>query len=144
MVLLMAANKSPVSLSASITTPFNTPSNETLVTVIDPDNNDTHTITLISQPINGEVTITNNALIYTPKTGFSGTDNFIIKATDQGGLSIDGTVEVMVEAESTTAPPDNVTTPNGGNNGGTTSFTILLFLSLFIIHQKLINNKEIS
>ena len=125
-------NKVPTSVSANIETLMNTQSNEVFAIVTDPDTNDSHIITISTSPANGTVTINNNALIYTPSTDFSGSDNFEITATDLGGLSVNGTVNVTVKFVEKVQ--DDLSDGNG--NGGSTNIYFLLLVFLLIIRNK--------
>jgi hypothetical protein len=64
--------------------------------VEDPDIWDTFTYEILSQPSNGTAAVVNNKLVYTPNSGFTGTDNFTYKVTDQGGATKTGTAAVRV------------------------------------------------
>jgi hypothetical protein len=64
--------------------------------VEDPDIWDTFSFQILSQPSNGTAAVVNNKLVYTPDSGFTGTDNFTYKVTDQGGTTKTGTAAVRV------------------------------------------------
>ncbi|KGJ96794.1 Ig-like domain-containing protein [Colwellia psychrerythraea] len=102
-VIVNQFNTAPISVSATIETTMNTASAEVYVDIVDPDLNDTHIITINTEPVNGSVLINGTAVIYTPNSDFHGTDSFDITVTDSGGLSIDGIISVMVN-ELNTAP----------------------------------------
>ncbi|MGB6382342.1 MAG: Ig-like domain-containing protein [Syntrophobacteria bacterium] len=89
-------NGAPTSTSATITTDEDTASSGVTPSVTDPDNGDTHTFSIISQPANGTASVSSNQLIYTPSADFNGTDSFTFKATDTGGLWVEGTASVTV------------------------------------------------
>lgn len=64
----------------------------------------TFTISGISMPSNGTLSINSNQLQYTPNLGYSGTDVFTYSMSDQSGaLSNTGTVTVSVTISNT--PP---------------------------------------
>lgn len=93
-----ASNNTPSAVDDSATTPY-----ETAVT-IDVLNNDTDAdgdvLTLDSiesDPANGSVSISGDSVIYTPNTGFSGTDSFEYNVTDTQGATDTATVTVAVE-----------------------------------------------
>ena len=92
------ANGAPISASATIATAEDTTSAATTPSVTDPDSNDTHTFAVVSQPSNGSATVVGNQLLYTPAANFNGSDSFTFRATDSGGLSVDGTAAVNVTA----------------------------------------------
>jgi hypothetical protein len=60
----------------------------------DPDG-DTLTITL-NQPLNGTVELSGDQVVYTPHTGFSGTDTFTYRVSDEKLVSDEATVTVTV------------------------------------------------
>jgi len=95
-VSVTQVNDAPTAVSGTIETSMNTISAEVNADVVDPDINDIHTITIKSNPLNGAVTIHGSALVYMPNGGFHGADSFEVTATDSGGLSIDGTINVIV------------------------------------------------
>ena len=95
-VIVNQFNSAPTSASAVIVTTKNTASAEVNVEIVDPDLNDTHTLTIKTGPTNGSVAINGNALVYVPNSNFHGTDSFEITATDSGGLSVNGLVTVTV------------------------------------------------
>jgi outer membrane protein OmpA-like peptidoglycan-associated protein len=66
-------------------------------------------ITAVTQPANGSVVIDGNNVIYTPASGFVGTDTFIYTIEDGNGGSDTATVTVTVN--STTPPVDNNNLP---------------------------------
>jgi len=89
-------NRAPTAASASITTNEDTQSEGVSAQVTDPDVGDTHSVSIVSQPANGSAQVTNNKLVYTPNSGFSGSDSFQFRATDPGDLFVDGTASVTV------------------------------------------------
>lgn len=89
-------NKAPTAVSASITTNEDTPSAGVTPSVTDPDDGDTHTFTIESQPQHGNASVANNQLFYTPEQDYNGSDSFECRATDSGGLSIVGRATVTV------------------------------------------------
>lgn len=62
----------------------------------DPDVGDTHTFTIISQGNKGAASVVGNQLVYTPNTNVNGNDTFVFKATDTGGLSVNGSATVTI------------------------------------------------
>ncbi|MEE8603270.1 Ig-like domain-containing protein, partial [Euzebya tangerina] len=63
----------------------------------DPDGDDAAlTITAVSDPPNGSVTIVDGQLVYTPDPGFAGQDTFTYTVTDEQGLTQTATVTVDV------------------------------------------------
>jgi len=89
-------NSKPTATSATITAYLNAASAGVIPSVTDPDIEDSHLYSIVSQPAHGSATVVNNRLVYTPSTGYTGTDSFTFRATDLGGLSVDGTASVTV------------------------------------------------
>lgn len=89
-------NKAPTAASASITTNEDTPSAGVTPSVTDPDDGDTHTFTIESQPQHGNASVSNAQLFYTPAQDYHGSDSFEFRATDSGGLSVVGRATVTV------------------------------------------------
>ena len=89
-------NHAPTAASASITTAADTPSAPVTPQVSDPDNGDRHTFEIVVQPGRGAAAVVDDRLVYTPDPGFAGQDSFTFRATDSGGLSVDGTAGVTV------------------------------------------------
>jgi hypothetical protein len=54
------------------------------------------TITIVAQPEHGTATVNGNEIVYTPMAGFSGSDNFIYRITDDKGSSDTATVTIAV------------------------------------------------
>ncbi|MBE7468978.1 MAG: hypothetical protein DPW09_03260 [Anaerolineae bacterium] len=76
----------------------------------DPDG-DTLTITGVSTPANGAVSINVNTIIYTPNTGYTGSDSFTYTISDGQGNTATATVTVTVAAVNTpTATPNHTAT----------------------------------
>jgi len=109
-------NAAPTSTSAQITTYQNTASSGVIPIVVDPDVDDSHFFTIISQPANGTAVVSNNRLIYTPFTDYVGADSFNYSAHDLGGLAVDGVASVTVLAG---APPGGGGNTDVGAGGGT-------------------------
>lgn len=88
----------PTDVAASMVIDEDTSSSGIRPTVTDPDSDDYHTFTVLTQPGYGTAEVRNNLLYYTPDPDFSGSDSFTIRATDSAGLSVDGAVTVTVSA----------------------------------------------
>src|SRR5581483_4654823 len=89
-------NHAPTAASAAIATNEDTTSAPAVPSVTDPDEEDTYTFAIVSQPANGVATVIDNALVYTPNLNFNGQDSFTFSATDSGGLGVIGTASVTV------------------------------------------------
>lgn len=108
-----SVNRAPTSAEANIVTRPNQASQGVAPLVYDPDIGDTHTFVIISQPTHGSADVINNRLVYTPDADYLGSDSFRFRASDLGGLSVDGTATVEV----TTAAP----APGGSSGSGSTA-----------------------
>lgn len=93
-----SGNQAPISTTATLNTVEDTQSSPVTPEVIDPDLQDHHTFTLLTQPLYGTAEVVNNRLIYTPQNNFYGVDTFSYQATDICGLSVTGTAEVNVSS----------------------------------------------
>ena len=115
-VEITPVNDRPLSTSAEITTKSNQASVGVTPIVDDIDENDSFTYLLVSQPRNGDVTLDNNQLIFTPEQDYVGSDAFNYLAIDSGGLSVFGTANITVTAVRED-PQDN--TDDKGSTGDT-------------------------
>lgn len=104
-------NYAPTSTSAVIQTAQGITSAAIRPIVADPNLNDSHVFTIVSQPTNGTASTTTDRrfLLYTPDAGFTGSDSFTFQATDRGDLSVVGTATVAVVPA--TAPGNPPVTP---------------------------------
>lgn len=93
-------NTAPLAVWATIITYQDVPSALVIPMVEDPNVGDTHTFTILTQPTYGAALLDSNALRYTPSPGYLGRDSFTIRATDRGGLSVDGMAQVTVRSVS--------------------------------------------
>ncbi|MCP5195658.1 MAG: tandem-95 repeat protein [Gammaproteobacteria bacterium] len=71
------------------------------------------TLTSVSPPAHGSAVISGNTVIYTPASGFAGTDSFIYTITDSFGQTDTATVTVTINPSGLNAVNDAVTTPAG-------------------------------
>ena len=92
------ANDAPTATSAVITTAEDVASAAVIPSVTDPDTGDSHTFVIVTPPLHGTASIVDNQLVYTPTANYFGPDSFTFRATDSGGLTIDGTASVTVVA----------------------------------------------
>ncbi|HEY5869889.1 MAG TPA: Ig-like domain-containing protein [Candidatus Tectomicrobia bacterium] len=89
-------NRAPVPTAPAISTPQNTPGTSP-VSPNDPDAGQLHTFSISTPPANGTVTVSASGLAtYTPASGFSGADSFIVTVTDNGAPPLSGTVTIPV------------------------------------------------
>lgn len=91
----------------------------------DPNTGDTLTYSVVSQPVNGDVTINGSTATYDPDPGFAGNDSFTYRATDQAGNQSNvATVNVNIASGATPTVTINDQTVN--ENDGTATFTLTL------------------
>ncbi|WP_309242985.1 Ig-like domain-containing protein [Hyalangium versicolor] len=89
-----------------------------------PDTGETLTVTAVTQPANGTVTLTSGVVSYTPPAGYTGTTTFTYTISD-GSLSDTATVTVVV-SETANIPPDAVAdTFTVAEDSGTTVLNVL-------------------
>jgi hypothetical protein len=90
---------------------------------------DAATIIITANPVHGSAVVNAGKVLYTPSTGFSGTDSFAYAVNDnQGVTSAPGTVTVTVTAA--VAPP-----PSHGGGGAITAVQLLGLLLLLAAHS---------
>lgn len=77
------------------------------IVVSDVDANDSHTFVALSGAVGNIVWEGNGVFNYSPPEGFSGTDNFIVIITDEGGLTT--TTEVVINVSAQNDAPQTVT-----------------------------------
>jgi len=87
------------------------------------------TAQLATQPTNGTVNLSSNgAFVYTPRSGFSGTDRFTYRAVDNGGLmSAPTTVTITVASATVFQNPTNSRDVN--NDGAVSPLDALLIIN---------------
>jgi|GEM_PF-1202552 len=101
-----ATNKPPVANADTATTKQNVPVNITvLANDTDPDN-DTLSIIVFTQPGHGKVTQNGQILVYTPASGYSGTDSFTYTISDNHGGT--ATAKVSLTIQKVESTPINV------------------------------------
>lgn len=93
-----ANNAAPSSVSGLIRVPENTGSAPYYPAVVDPNpyDNGRHVLTVVSAGQHGNATIVGNKIVYTPVNQYTGADTVRIRATDAGGLSVEGNIAVEV------------------------------------------------
>ncbi len=109
-VTLTIANGAPVAQADSYVTSMNTALNAAAPGVLANDtdaNSDALTATLINSPTHGSLTLNaNGSFLYTPTTGFTGTDTFGYRANDGSAVSATAFVTLTVNAvPRTNSPP---------------------------------------
>jgi len=83
------------------------------ITPNDPNAGDSHTYAVTTQAVSGIATVDAAGLsTYTPNAGFAGTDSFVVKVTDQGGLT--GLVTIAVNVTPVTRQIQGVVKDSNG------------------------------
>ena len=92
-------NTAPAPTADPIITPAGR-EGRTFVEPNDPDEGNTHTFTLVEEPVRGEASVDGEGIVvYSPEPGFVGDDDFVIAVADQSGASGEVSVAVTVEEE---------------------------------------------
>ena len=92
------ANQPPSQVSGTTIVQMNKQTPAFVPEVKDPNlPDDAFTFSIVSQPSNGSVSITNNQFVYTPNQNFQGEDTFVVRATDRTGATTDGTVTMKID-----------------------------------------------
>lgn len=87
----------PTAVNDSYSTPFDTPLNETVASLLSNDAGNSLTVTSNTNPSHGTVTVNpNGTFLYTPDPGFSGTDSFNYTVTDSFGRTASATATITV------------------------------------------------
>lgn len=106
-ITVTGVNDAPVAVDDSYSTTEDTPLTINAPGVLGNDTDadgDTLTVTIVDNPANGTVTLNENgSFVYTPNTGFTGTDTFTYKVND--GTVDSGTATVTITVTSSTAAP---------------------------------------
>jgi len=113
-VTISSSNTAPTASNGSVSTDENTAVSGTL-SASDSDG-DSLTFSIVSQPSNGSVSITNSstgAFTYTPNSNYYGSDSFTFKATDSAGNASNTATESVTVNQ----------TSGGGCSSGFTKYT---------------------
>ncbi len=110
-IISTTKNTAPTATSATISTDEDTPSVPVTPDVTDPNQGDTHTFAIVTQPARGSASVVSNQLRYTPAQDYNGSDNFTFRATDAGGLSVVGTANITVRPVNDAPATFNRTSP---------------------------------
>lgn len=111
-------NRAPSAANDTATTPAGVAVTiDVLANDSDPDG-DALSITIDGPPSHGTATVNNGKIVYTPQSGFTGTDSFTYMVSDGKGGAATATVTVTVSGSGTpnrapTAANDSATTPSG-------------------------------
>ena len=105
-IIVQPVGDPPVPMGPSINTSQNTPGT-IQIGVNDPDAGQTQTFSISIPPANGTATVSASGLAtYTPASGFSGADSFVVTVTDNGTPPLSGTVLIQVTVQmSPNRPP---------------------------------------
>ena len=95
-VTVNPTNDPPTETSASITTDEDTLSAGVTPTVVDIDNGDSFTFTILTQPSSGTAFATATQIFYQPAPDISGSDSFTYRAFDSGLERVDGVATVTI------------------------------------------------
>jgi hypothetical protein len=99
-------NRAPTAANDSATTPAGVAVTiDVLANDSDPDG-DALSITTVTPPTNGTATVENGRVVYTPNTGFVGSDSFTYTITDGKGGSATATVTITITNTVTDQPGD--------------------------------------
>lgn len=74
-----------------------------MITDADPD--DSHTLSIVTPPSNGQVSITPAGFVYAPATNYSGNDSFDYQVTDEYGLSLAAPATASIQVLPVNDPP---------------------------------------
>jgi len=97
-VTVTAVNDAPVASHDAFTVRSGSRDNALPVLVNDSDvDADTLTVTLVTQPAHGQVSLVDGVLHYTPRPGYVGTDSFTYTVSDGQGGTATSTVTLTVE-----------------------------------------------
>jgi len=126
-VVVRPINDAPIAMDDSYSVKQNSAANgfSVLANDSDPDQGDTLTLVSVDNQGTGAVTIANDQLTYTPKTGFTGTESFTYTVKDSQNLTSTASVTVTVTSKSTAEPTSNK------SGGGAFGLLMLGLLSLW-------------
>ena len=111
-------NRAPTAVNDAITVRLNAPGTLIAVLANDTDlDNDVLTVASVTQPANGTATTSGSAgAIYTPRTGFFGTDTFTYTISDGKGGSASASVTVTVLGNAAPRAVDDSATVQAGSS----------------------------
>ena len=143
-------NRAPVVSAPGITTPENTPFNG-VITASDIDG-DVLTFNIQVAPAHGTVILSNGTYVYTPATGYTGADSFIVTVSDGKGGIASVTIPVTVIPANISASSAITLVKTAVLNGNQITYTFfiknigaLTLNSVTLTDSKLgINNKTIT
>ena len=95
-VTVSPINDPPTETTASITMDEDAVSTGVTPTVVDVDNGDSFTFTIITQPLLGTAYALASQIFYQPAPDISGSDSFTYRAFDSGYEHVDGTATVTI------------------------------------------------
>lgn len=106
-ITVKGRNSAPTKVEGHIRVPESSPSSPYYPVVSDPNPYDKgqHVIEVVSTGKHGSATVIGNRIVYTPVGQFVGADTIRVKATDSGGLAVEG--DVSVEIFAVNQPPSS-------------------------------------
>jgi len=111
-------NHPPAPTAPAITTTSGTTATSQVVHH-DPDAGDSHTYVVTTAATNGVTSVNMTGLTsYTPNSGFTGTDSFVVTVTDNGTPALSGTVTIAVSVNMPAIPWFEDAAPAGARTGG--------------------------
>ena len=114
-VTVTAVNDTPVAVNDSVSVAQDSPATVIAVLPNDTDaDGDTLTVTAVTQPTNGTVTLVGGVVRYTATPGYSGSDSFTYTVSDGNGGTATATVDITVTPR-LVLRDDNATVPGGGS-----------------------------
>jgi len=126
-------NRPPVPTAQAITTPSNR-SGTSQIIANDPNARDTHTYIISTTAMHGTASVNAVGVTgYTPNTGYTGTDSFVVTVTDNGTPQKSGVVTINVTV---TAPVVAASAVGGGGcsiNSSSPFDPVMLLLPLFAL-----------
>jgi len=73
--------------------------------ITDADPGDTHTLSIVTPPLHGQVSVDLAGFVYVPATNYSGNDSFTYQVTDQYGLSLAAPATATLQINPINDPP---------------------------------------
>ncbi len=95
-ITVQPVNDPPTETGAALETSEDTTSSPVTPWVVDADILDSYSFSILTQPAKGTASLNGVGLVYDPAPDTNGADSFTFRATDAGGLSVDGEATVNV------------------------------------------------
>jgi large repetitive protein len=120
-VTVTLGNAAPVANGDIVTAAASGPSTFDVVGKDTDANGDALTLTAVNIPVHGSAVLFGNKVVYTPSTGFAGSDSFSYTINDGRGGTSSATVTVTVPNQ----PPDAVNDPSATTPGNSVTILVL-------------------